>query len=65
MNLETEDSIMTPIYDQAFSEWSKAIASGEARAMLQMKKRILSALQEINRPTQKVKEIIKELESIK
>jgi len=56
---------MTPIYDQAHKEWTQAIASGEARAMLQMKKRILGALQEIGKPTQKIKAIIKELESIK
>jgi hypothetical protein len=56
---------MTPIYDKTHTEWTQAIASGEARAMLQMKKRILNALQEIHRPTQKVKAIIKELESIK
>ena len=56
---------MTPIYDKAHTEWKQAIASGEARAMLQMKKRILGALQEISRPTHKVKAIIKELESIK
>ena len=56
---------MTPIFDKAHAEWTQAIASGEARARLQMKKRILEALQEINRPTYKVKEIIKELESIK
>lgn len=56
---------MTPIHDQLHADWSKAISSAEARATLLMKKRFLTALQEINRPTQKIKEIIKELESIK
>lgn len=65
MNPEIEDKTMTPIYDKAHAEWSQAIASGEAKAMLLMKKRILGALQEISKPTQKIKAIIKELESIK
>lgn len=56
---------MTPIYDELHADWTKVIASAEARAMLQMKKRILASLQEINRPSYKVKAIIKELESIK
>lgn len=56
---------MTPIHDELKADWSKAIASAEARTMLLMKKRILASLQEINRPTQKIKAIIKELESIK
>jgi hypothetical protein len=56
---------MTPLHDELKADWSKAIASAEARAMLQMKKRILTDLKEISRPTQKIKAIIKELESIK
>jgi hypothetical protein len=56
---------MTPIYDELHADWSKVIASTEARTMLVMKNKILASLLEIHRPTQKIKAIIKELESIK
>lgn len=65
MRQKIEDNIMTPLHDELHADWSKAIASAEARAMLQMKKKILAPLLEINRPTQKIKAIIKELELIK
>jgi hypothetical protein len=52
----------TPIFDAVKAQFDDAIASAEARATMEIKEKVLTALKPLKSKPASVKELIKELE---